>query len=67
LFRSRQERTQSMSYLKKKYNNFDDGKGGMGMGQQGSNRNTKMGGSYQPKTYNDFGKYIFIINQETIT
>jgi len=56
-----------MSYLKKKYNNFDDGKGGMGMGQQGSNRNTKMGGSYQPKTYNDFGKYIFIINQETIT
>jgi hypothetical protein len=52
LFRSRQERTQSMSYLKKKYNNFDEGKQ---MGGQGiPNRNPKMGG-FQSKNYNDFG------------
>jgi len=50
LFRSRQERTQSMSYLKKKYNYFGEGQqigGGVGL----SNRNIK--GNFQ--NYNDFG------------
>jgi hypothetical protein len=40
-----------MSFLKKKYNNFDDGKQ---MEGQMPNRNNK--GGFQGKNYNDFGK-----------
>lgn len=51
LYRSRQERTQSLSYLKKKYNTFEnDQKGGQGQGRP-------MMGGVPTKNYNDFGKY----------
>ena len=57
LYRTKQERTQSLSYFKKKYNSFGNDQNEMTSGGFDMNMNPSQ---RMPKNYNDFCKCIIL-------